>query len=192
MKTIKCYWFKAKWNICTHVGTKRMKTTWSPILWRCWGNVWYRRGKFVFGSVMIEKSILMFPYSVNYKLVTGTSELVQCCVSSYDHFLPQPGTRWSQSLRGQTTNCHQTKKQWRGSCRGVGSTTTWPTAKPRSSSARHVPSSAWRSSEPKWCKESSSSSRRWDSEDREGPGSVLFETHRRLFCMWMTSYTWKK
>lgn len=55
--------------------------------------------------------------------------------------------------------------QWKSSCRGVDSTTTWPTAKPRSLSAHHVPSSAWRSSEPKWSRELSCSSRRWDSDD---------------------------
>lgn len=59
--------------------------------------------------------------------------------------------------------CRQTKMRWRGSCRGAGSTTTWPTAKPKSSSARRVPCSAWRISGLRWSRGLSFSSRRWVS-----------------------------
>lgn len=71
------------------------------------------------------------------------------------------GTRWSHSSRGRTTTCPRTKRRWRDSWRAVASTRTQPTARPRSSSGHPARSSAWRSSGQTWCRESSSSCRRW-------------------------------
>jgi len=89
---------------------------------------------------------------------------LRCCVPWLEPFVTPPDTRWSPSSRGRTTTCRRTRRRWSGSCRAAGSTTMWPTARPRSSSVRRARSSAWRSSGWKWSRGSSSSSRRWESD----------------------------